>query len=131
MSIRIRPQYHVRKTSTGFDAWKVRRLIALAVDLPVVKIDPTSISDIHKNHWYMEANATPSPLSIVNHIKLINDCDLTYPIILDRQGHVMDGMHRICKAILQNLPKIDAVQFITDPEPDYVDCDPKDLPYES
>ena len=78
----------------------------------------------------MEQEAVPSPLSIVNHIRLIQACDLAYPIILDAQGHVMDGMHRVCKALLNDIKEIDAVQFETDPEPDFVNCDPKALPYD-
>jgi hypothetical protein len=41
----------------------------------------------------------------------------------------MDGMHRILKALLEGLEEIEAVRFGRDPEPDYVDVDPDDLPY--
>ena len=78
----------------------------------------------------MEEGAVPSPLSIVDHVRLIEACDLRYPIILDAQGRVMDGMHRICKALLQDISEIDAVQFLEDPPPAYVNCQPKDLPYD-
>ena len=126
----VRPQYHFRKTATGLDAWDVRRLIKLSENFSIKKVDPSTLPDIHNNHWYMEEGAVPSPSSIVEHVRLIEACDLSYPIILDAQGRVMDGMHRVCKALLQDLPEIDAVQFIEDPEPDYVNCQPKDLPYD-
>lgn len=42
----------------------------------------------------------------------------------------MDGMHRIAKALLQGETHLWAVQFETDPAPDFRDCDPQDLPYE-
>jgi len=57
------------------------------------------------------------------------DCDLTFPIILSSDGRVMDGMHRVCKALLQSLSDIEAVRFVDDPEPDYIGIDPDDLPY--
>ena len=131
MSIEIRPQYHFRKTDTGLDAWNVKRLTELSSSLPTRKIDPNSIPELHTNHWYMEEGSVPSPSSVIEHFKLINDCDLSYPIILDANGRVMDGMHRICKAIINNIREIDAVQFKTDPDPDYVDCIPSQLPYDA
>ena len=130
MTLKIRAQYHVRKAANGFDAWNVRRLIQLTENFPVVKIDPSSLPGIDANHWYQEENATPSPRSIVAHIRLIEECDLRYPIILDTSGRVMDGMHRVCKALLHGAKEIDAVQFKSDPEPDYEDCDPAELSYD-
>ena len=56
--------------------------------------------------------------------------DLAYPIILDSAGRVMDGMHRVSKALMQGATQIAAVQFEQDPAPDYVDCDPDLLPYD-
>jgi hypothetical protein len=59
------------------------------------------------------------------------DCDLSCPVILSSDGRVMDGMHRICKALLQGLDEVDAVRFNQDPEPDYIGVDPEDLPYDA
>jgi hypothetical protein len=42
----------------------------------------------------------------------------------------MDGMHRVCKALLENRSAVHAVQFTEDPEPDYVDADIEALAYE-
>jgi hypothetical protein len=41
----------------------------------------------------------------------------------------MDGMHRVCKALLENRPTVAAVRFAEDPEPDYIDADIEALPY--
>jgi hypothetical protein len=41
----------------------------------------------------------------------------------------MDGMHRIARALLEGRTTIPAVRFSTDPEPDYRNCRPADLPY--
>ena len=43
----------------------------------------------------------------------------------------MDGMYRICKALLEGLSDIEAVRFIHDPEPDYVGIHPDHLPYDN
>ncbi len=42
----------------------------------------------------------------------------------------MDGMHRVIKAILLGRNTIKAVQFDKDLEPDYVDVQEDDLPYD-
>jgi hypothetical protein len=60
----------------------------------------------------------------------MQDCDLAFPIILSNDGRVMDGMHRVCKALLQKHNEIEAVRFIEDPEPDYIGVHPDDLPYD-
>ena len=61
--------------------------------------------------------------------RLIEDADLSFPIILSSTGAVMDGMHRVAKAMLQRRTDIAAVRFDCDPEPDYVGRRPDDLPY--
>jgi hypothetical protein len=41
----------------------------------------------------------------------------------------MDGMHRVARAILEGRTTIRAVRFEVEPEPDYRNCQPDDLPY--
>lgn len=125
----IRPQYHFRTTPHGLDAFDVRKLIKLSSTLPVKKIDPQSIAELEQDHWYF-SGGVPSPRSILEHIALIEACDIAYPIILDQQGRLMDGMHRVCKAVMQGEKEILAVQFSSDPTPDYINCKPQELPYD-
>jgi hypothetical protein len=66
----------------------------------------------------------------VEHIRLIEAADLSFPIILASDGRVMDGMHRVAKALLLGRAVIEAVQFTGDPEPDYVGMHPNELPYD-
>jgi hypothetical protein len=53
---------------------------------------------------------------VLEHIRLIDEADLSFPIILSSAGAVMDGRHRIAKALLQGRAAIEAVQFEEDPE---------------
>ena len=66
---------------------------------------------------------------LIAHVRLIEAADLAYPIILASDGTVMDGMHRIVKAMLAGHDDIVAVQFDQDPAPDSVGRGPNDLPY--
>jgi hypothetical protein len=130
-SFMIRPQYHFRDSPKGLLAWDVRRLVKLSEDLPVHHVRVSAIAEVDENHWYSYGNVAPTCRSIVEHCALIRDSDLSIPIILDQAGRVMDGMHRVCKAILEGKEELPAVQFEADPEPDYVDCDPDSLPYDA
>jgi len=66
---------------------------------------------------------------MIEHIRLIEEADLSFPIILSASGAVMDGMHRAAKATLAGREDIEAVQFEKDPDPDHVGLGPEDLPY--
>ena len=66
---------------------------------------------------------------MVEHMKLIEEADLSFPIILSRDGDIMDGRHRVAKAAWQGRTEIEAVQFERDPEPDHVGLGPEELPY--
>jgi hypothetical protein len=100
--------------------------------MPVFTVAPESFSELDEDHWYFhDTDLLPTPNSLIEHMKIINSAKLDHPIILDEAGRVMDGMHRICKAILQEVPEISAVQFQADPVPDFVNCNPKELPYDA
>lgn len=126
----IRAQYHLRRTREGIDAFSVQRLIRLSQGLPVRMVDPNGFVELDENHWYHHTRNAPTPRSILEHLSLVLACDVNWPIILDQQGRVMDGMHRICRAILEHADSIPAVQFVVDPAPDFVNCNPESLPYD-
>jgi len=63
-------------------------------------------------------------------MRLVDEVDLSYPIILDRNGRIMDGMHRVCRAVREGIDRIPAVRFATNPEPEFFGCDPDELPYD-
>jgi hypothetical protein len=68
--------------------------------------------------------------SVAEHARLISAADLAHPVILSSDGRVMDGMHRVLKALTAGESHIRAVRFRTDPEPDFVGVDPGELPYD-
>jgi hypothetical protein len=126
----IRPQYHFRPSKEGLLAWDVRRLIALSEGLPVQSLALSRIAEFDETHWYAFEGQAPTCRSILEHLALIEAADLTFPILLDAGGRLMDGMHRICKAIRNGDTHIQAVQFPETPEPDFVGRRPDDLPYD-
>ena len=124
----MRKQYHFRPGPRGLQAWDVDRLVALAKDLPVIQIRVSAIRELDEPYWFDEGKI-PTCRDVVEHARLMNEADLSFPIILSSGGRVMDGMHRAAKAAIQNLNSLPAKQFSQDPEPDFVGVDPDDLPY--
>ena len=125
----MRKQYHFRRTEKGLLAWDVGRLVSLTATFPVFDLPLMQIKELDEPFWFDGEGEVATPRKIALHGKLIAETDLSHPIILSQDGRVMDGMHRVCKALMEKRDTISAVQFETDPEPDYVGVSPEDLPY--
>ena len=125
----MRKQYHSRQTEKGRYIWDVHRLVALSSEFEVIEVPLDKIRELDENFWFQDANV-PTCRAIALHAKLIEETDLAYPIILSENGRVMDGMHRVAKAFLQGHASVRAVQFDSDPPPDYIDVDLDSLPYD-
>jgi hypothetical protein len=126
---RVRKQYHFRPGERGLDAWDVDNLIRAGADLPVTEVALDTITEVDTDYWF-PFGPVPTVRRIVDQVRLIQEVDLSYPIILGSDGRVMDGMHRVARAILDGRTSIEAVRFVVEPQPDYRDCSPHDLPYD-
>ncbi len=125
----MRKQYHFRPSERGLLAWDVDRLIAMSKDFPRVQVPLTAIRELDEPVWFGFGD-TPTCRVVVEHARLIEAVDLGLPMILSSDGRVMDGMHRVAKAVLLGRPAIVAVRFTDDPDPDFVNVNPNELPYE-
>jgi hypothetical protein len=124
----VRKQYHFWPGEQGLDAWDVDRLVRLSAELPVEQIPLEGIVEVDSVYWFTDELA-PTVRAVVEHARLIQEVDTSYPVILARDGRVMDGMHRVARALLEGRSTIAAVRFETQLEPDYRNCRPEDLPY--
>jgi len=124
----MRKQYHLWPTAAGFDAWDVGRLISLSRGLAVHAVAVDSIGEVDTGYWFDRSTPAPTVRAIVDHARLMLSADLSFPVILGPDGRVMDGMHRIARAMLEGKTEVSAVRFAVLPEPDYRDCQPADLP---
>jgi hypothetical protein len=121
----MRKQYHFRPGERGLRAWDVDRLVASTRHLEPESVPLACIREIDESYW-----GAMTCREVAEHAALIGQCDPGFPIILSSDGRVMDGMHRVLKALMQGASHIKAVRFAVDPEPDYVGVSPEDLPYE-
>jgi hypothetical protein len=125
----MRTQYHFRPSPRGLYAWNVQRLIEQSSVLPRERVPLSAIRELDEPYWAGEKDRQLTCRQITGHARLMLDCDLAFPVILSSDGGVMDGMHRICKALLEGRSDVEAVRFKVDPEPDYIGVQPDDLPY--
>ena len=123
----MRKQYYFRPSPRGLLSWDVDRLVQLSSQLPRKRI---SLSDIRELDEAWSGEGGPQTWrALLEHVRLIDEAELSFPIILSSDGAVMDGMHRVAKAVLQGGKDIEAVQFERDPEPDHAGLGPEELPY--
>lgn len=106
--------YEKQNCQLGNNHWSVPRLIELSKNLPVMEI-PLK----HLNIYNTYKNVTLREL--VMHMNAVVNADLKHPIILDEDGEIMDGRHRIMKALFEKKETILAVRFDENPAPCRVD----------
>lgn len=123
----IRKQYYFKPSPNGYYAWDIDNLIALSKSIKVTKVQLSEIKELDQPYWYGNNTDIPTCRSIVDHLRLINAVDLNYPIILGDDRSVMDGMHRVARALLLEHTYIVAKIFDKTPDPDYVDMYPEQL----
>ncbi len=126
----MRKQYHFRESENRLLAWDVDRLILLTKDVPPFPVALDTIGEIDESYWYEIEDPPPTCRDLMEHMRLVEAADLAYPIILSPDGRVMDGMHRVVKAMLRGHSTIMAVRLQILPGPDFTGVDPDDLPYD-
>ncbi|MBL4681279.1 MAG: hypothetical protein JKY88_11230 [Pseudomonadales bacterium] len=98
--------------------WYTEGLWEKCKGLVPFELEISSIKEVDQNCWF--GSREPTLREVAKHVGRIRTAELIYPIILNEDGSLMDGGHRICKALLDGQTKIMAVQFDKMPKPDEV-----------
>lgn len=101
-------------TDDNGNSWNVTTLFEFAKDLKVFNCPVASLYTGCKV-WHDEIM---SPNGFVYHVKRMMDADITKPIIISDDGFVMDGWHRIARAMYDGRTTVPAVRFDKNPSPD-------------
>lgn len=126
----VRPQYHFRKIGADLHIWDVRKLLDLARGLPVQDVLLSDIEEIDEPYWFGDPDIVPPTCrAIMAHAEQVAGTDLSYPILLCPNGRIMDGMHRVMKAVGAGHATIKARRLQTLPPPDHLNKHPDDLDY--
>jgi hypothetical protein len=95
--------------------WIVTNLIARAKDLIPFDL-PLAAIHVGSSVW----TPTGSAYGMAHHMRRALDVDTDYPIILDEEGFIMDGWHRVLRALIDGKATIKAVRFDKTPVHDYL-----------
>jgi len=98
--------------------WRVTSLIERSKDLPVFDLPLCAIYSASKV-W--EDSRIDNAYTLAQHVRRCRDVDITKPIILDAEGFIMDGWHRVARALADGRATIPAVRFEVTPPPDFVE----------
>jgi len=128
LCLNVRRQYHFRQVGEDTYIWDVHRLVELTNKFVAKRLQLVDIQELNEAYWFPDQY--PTIQQIIEHFQLVQDADLSYPIILCAEGRVMDGMHRVAKASLLKQTEILAVQFEQTPEPNFINIDEDDLDYD-
>lgn len=93
------------KSWKGDDYWLEFTLQEASKDLPVFDL-PIAGIDIGFCPWDLE-----NMEDIVYHFDRISKVDLKYPVILDNYGTLIDGFHRVCRALSEGKRTVKAVRL--------------------
>ena len=95
---------------------RMQQLWDMAAGLPIKKLRLRELNALDEVRWFSEGmNILPTCRAVAEHARNIYEVDFRFPIILSPSGVVLDGMHRLCKAFLESMEDIDAVQLLTMP----------------
>ena len=94
--------------------WKTDSLISAALDLPIFQFNIKQVSVDEVLRWKLV-----NLRDYISHYRRVVQADLSKPIILRVDGYIMNGWHRIIKAITQGKAYLPAKQFKINPEPDF------------
>lgn len=86
--------------------------------MPIEIVRVEEIRELDEDCWFDGSEATVR--AIVDHARRISEADLSQPVILAADGQVLDGMHRIAKALLVGNATVQAQRLPVDPEPDWL-----------
>lgn len=102
-------------------SWFVTSLIDRIKDKDAIhsyKLDLYSI-DLSVHAW----GDSLSMYELINHFRQCTDADLKYPIIVSEEGWILDGWHRVVKAILEGKRYVKAVRFKVNPTFDTISAE--------
>lgn len=108
--MRAGDQYHV---------WHLEPLWEATRNAPVIEVEIESLKHVDAVCWFDDCN--PATLrNVVAHFQRMERADSAYPIILNPDGQLFDGAHRVTKALARGQSTIKAVQLLVVPPPDEI-----------
>src|SRR5438552_1103562 len=105
--------------SDGRAIWYIDRLWLAAKDLSVEDLPISQVRELDEVCWFSDVwGKRATCRAVVEHCQRIMAADLSFPVILSPKGEMLDGVHRVAKALLAGQTTVRAVRLLTMPPPD-------------
>jgi hypothetical protein len=100
--------------------WFIQNLVKATYNLPVIDIEFTELDKyLDENAWFHGDNE-PTIRALIKNYQRVEQADLSFPIIMNPNIGVLDGLHRVVKAHTLGCSSIKAVILAELPKPDYI-----------
>lgn len=115
---------HRRFYSDGRGIWYIDRLWPLAAGLAAFDVPIDQVRELDEVTWFSDAwGRLPTCRAVIEHCQRILAADMSHPVILAPEGPphngcILDGIHRIAKAMIDGRTTIRAVRLRAMPPPD-------------
>ena len=98
--------------------WRVDDLWELAANIPVEYVPIKHLTEqLNGTCWTEGEKDDVTPQWVLGHTRRILNADLKYPILVDEKNIILDGIHRLCKAVIEGREDIAVQRIVTMPEP--------------
>ena len=110
MTMQVGDKYHV---------WHLDPIWESCKDLPVIDVEIESLKHLDAVCWFDES--FPATLrNVIEHFVRMEQVDTNYPIVLDPNGQLFDGAHRVARALANGQTTIKGVRMLEVPPPDEI-----------
>jgi len=108
-----------QKVGNSYHVWHTERLWEATKNLPVIEVEIESLKHLDAVCWF-DDDWKATLRNVVEHFVRMEKVDAKYPIILDPNGQIFDGAHRVARAMANGKSTIKAVQLAEIPPPDEI-----------
>ncbi|MCH9653378.1 MAG: chromosome partitioning protein ParB [Planctomycetes bacterium] len=108
-----------QKFGDKYHIWHLERIWEATKDLPVINVEIESLKHLDAVCWF-DDGFKATLRNVVEHFVRMESADIDYPIILDPNGQIFDGAHRVAKAMANGQSTIKAVLMNEVPPPDEI-----------
>lgn len=99
--------------------WKIEDLWRLAKGRPIEHLPVEMLVDQLEGTCWTEGDEDVTPQWVLGHTRRILGAEMEYPILLNEDNIIVDGIHRLCKAVLEGKETISVQRLQQLPEPTF------------
>lgn len=110
---------HYKRPDGSLRSWRVETLWNAARELETFYMAPRAVLEALKEHEWSTPGHEHGLHAFIKHWEQAEAAKIDFPIILSESGELLDGAHRLAKAVMHNHLRIPCRQFKEEPPSDF------------